>query len=408
MICPMNCFTRTADKYEVSDANESTEPSPEQLELWAKQHGMPIEHLLHCGAIRLLNACWIVEFARSKRALPPRQHLPEAAFVTVEQLQQAMPNIADYLRIVVLSYAWLTPEHPDPKADTLRRLAPLLEVMLKHTRRHEVMFRFVGVFWDWASLHQHAGGRLQRQGTALVRRRSEHEDSLFRQALNSLALLYAHPFTYVVKMTTLPEDYPAGYRLPTKHPPTPYNDRGWCFTESSWATMVKSGGGVIDLSLFDPLVHTGWVRLQTDCARAARKPPLLPSEFERLVATKRFTNGREDQPLVTRLYRAYFEEAFAKAEKLRFNELGWTDADVKQLAAVALSPPGMACVRELWLTHNTITDDGCHTLVGMFDSGGMPELEALFISENTFKSWEAGGLALAECAQRHGFAIYQD
>jgi len=420
-------------------------PTPEQIAKWYSQDGAPIEKLLLSGAVRLLDAAWLIKYARRLRPLPPRQRLPEAAFVTVAQLQGAMPHLSENLRIVVLSYAWLTPAHPDPNAYTLQKLAQLLHVMLKYTLRGASPFRIVGVFWEyhagprtqgsrqdhssavpmrsgpsrtdslawwcctvnsWGSLCQHAGGALALRGWRLLRRRSADEEALFRQALSSMALLYAHRFTYVVKSSSLPARFPSGYRLPIGHPVTPYDERGWCVTESAWATMIKSGGQVIDLALFRPDEHDDWLQLQNACGRAMRRPPLLPAAFEALIATKHFTNGRDDRPLVTRLYRTYFEDAFARVEKLRFNELGWTDADVRELVAVVLEPPGMVRLRELWLTQNHITEEGCHALVQMLDAGGLPELEMLFLNCNDFRPWEAGGLALKACAKRRGFDLH--
>ena len=302
MICPMNCFTRTADKYEVSDANESTEPSPEQLELWAKQHGMPIEHLLHCGAIRLLNACWIVKFARSKRALPPRQHLPEAAFVTVEQLQQAMPNIADYLRIVVLSYAWLTPEHPDPLGQQLVNFCAQVEQARRMLRSpadaclycvfcgcavplghgcccfclprsgqecgrcaHQLPSGEMAVFYDYGSLYQ----KCPRTGEP----RTAMENAAFKAALSRMQVWYAHQLTTCFFMT----EPPAGSTA------LRYTERGWPTFEYQVSMLAKTW------------TSSGWPQL-FDVGRGVdklfvRPPPLSTEALLELLQTKCFTNG---------------------------------------------------------------------------------------------------------------------
>ena len=58
----------------------------------------------------------------------------------------------------------------------------------------------------------------------------------------------------------------------------------------------------------------------------------MPSAFAAELETKSFTNGKDDKPLVKRLYEAAFEEQFGKATELEYNYLGWGDAEAAQLA----------------------------------------------------------------------------
>eukprot|EP00315_Gephyrocapsa_oceanica_P014035 CAMPEP_0185346154 /NCGR_PEP_ID=MMETSP1364-20130426/260_1 /TAXON_ID=38817 /ORGANISM="Gephyrocapsa oceanica, Strain RCC1303" /LENGTH=87 /DNA_ID=CAMNT_0027945411 /DNA_START=33 /DNA_END=292 /DNA_ORIENTATION=+ len=78
-----------------------------------------------------------------------------------------------------------------------------------------------------------------------------------------------------------------------------------------------------------------YVSLTRDCTQAGgRRPPLLPSAFAAELETKSFTNGKDDKPLVKRLYEAAFEEQFGKATELNYESLGWGDAEAAQLAEV--------------------------------------------------------------------------
>ena len=386
------------------------EVSPEQEAKWVELEGNSVEALIDSGAIALLDASFLVRHAEHGKTLPPRQKLPAEAFLhSVQQLKAAQPNICGTLRILVVSHMWLTPGHPDPNGDTLKRLASLLKVFLSHTSHSgESAFRTFGVFWDWGSLHQHAGGKRRRAKGTLTRwrrRRSAEEDRLFAQALGSLALLYAHPFTHVVKVTSFPERYPAGYMgVPADARYAGYGDRGWTFTESAWSTMTKAGQLVIDLSLYDPRVHTKLEPMQDACARAVRRPPFLPDEFARLVDSKRFTNGREDQPLVTRLYRQYFTEGFARLSVLRCQELGWGDEEVAEFAVVVRAAT-MPCVSRWFLNSNCIGDAGAATLAQLLDEGGLPELEELYLLNNHVGHGD-GAAALAEVAARRRIALY--
>ena len=53
----------------------------------------------------------------------------------------------------------------------------------------------------------------------------------------------------------------------------------------------------------------------------SRPPPLLPEQFAERLEEKRFTNGKDDKPLVAGLYKQAFEEEFGKAEALRYSSL---------------------------------------------------------------------------------------
>ena len=62
-----------------------------------------------------------------------------------------------------------------------------------------------------------------------------------------------------------------------------------------------------------------YISLRDDCTQdGGRRPPLLPSAFAAELETKSFTNGKEDYPLVKRLYEDAFEEQFGKATVLSY------------------------------------------------------------------------------------------
>jgi len=76
--------------------------------------------------------------------------------------------------------------------------------------------------------------------------RTEAEEALFRQGLDCLGTLYSHPYTFVLRLTSFPdghktEDQPEGTNV------AKYFDRGWSYTESSWASLTKSSALSLDL-----------------------------------------------------------------------------------------------------------------------------------------------------------------
>ena len=95
--------------------------------------------------VRLLRLSWLLKQARRRAVLPRRQELPEEAFLSEAEVR-ALPrghvgeggetcgcNMTDEkradkpLRILAISYGWLTPEHPDPDGEQLRRFAQQIE-----------------------------------------------------------------------------------------------------------------------------------------------------------------------------------------------------------------------------------------------------------------------------------------
>ncbi|EOD34394.1 hypothetical protein EMIHUDRAFT_98771 [Emiliania huxleyi CCMP1516] len=254
---------------------------------------------------------------------PAGAALPEEAFLSLPELIEATRPFQG-LPVAALSYPWLTKDHPDPNGDNLRRVAQALKALLSGPNA----FRRLGVFWDFLSLHQHPD-----PANGVVR--TEEQNTLFKQGLGCLGTLYSHPQTTVLRLTSLPaghkEDQLMGANV------AKYFDRGWCFTEASWASLTKNGKKSLDLSKMRDDKEYVCGSLVTECTKGGgRRPPLLPSRFAAELETKSFTNGKDDKPLVQRLYEAAFEEQFGKAEELDYGHLGWGDAEAAQLAEVLL------------------------------------------------------------------------
>jgi len=119
-----------------------------------------------------------------------------------------------------------------------------------------------------------------------------------------------------------------------------------------------------------------YISLRDDCTQdGGRRPPLLPSAFAAELETKSFTNGKDDKPLVKRLYEAAFEEQFGKATRLDYVQLGWGDAEAAQLAEVLASgaAPRLEMLR---LYENQIGEEGCKALAAALKDGAAPSLKA--------------------------------
>uniref|UniRef100_A0A0D3KW40 Uncharacterized protein n=2 Tax=Emiliania huxleyi TaxID=2903 RepID=A0A0D3KW40_EMIH1 len=212
----------------------------------------------------------------------------------------------------------------------------------------------LGVFWDFGSLHQHpdpANGDM----------RTEEQNALFKQGLGCLGTLYSHPKTWVLRLTSFPDGHKAEDQAEGTNV-AKYFDRGWCFTEQSWASLTKSGHLSLDLGKMRAGKEYYLGSLVDDCRKeGGRRPPLLPSAFAAELETKSFTNGKDDKPLVKRLYEDAFQEQFGKATELDYKDLGWGDAEAAQLAEV-LASGAAPRLEELNLSYNTIGDEGCKAL----------------------------------------------
>ena len=101
---------------------------------------------------------------------------------------------------------------------------------------------------------------------------------------------------------------------------------------------------------------------------------------------KTFTNGKDDKPLVKRLYEAAFKEQFGKATILGYDSLGWGDDEAVHVAEV-LASGAAPRLKKLFLGHNKIGDKGCKALAAALGKeGAAPRLEELYIYTDRYRS----------------------
>jgi len=190
---------------------------------------------------------------------------------------------------VVGSYAWLSPEHPDPDGRQLREvLAPAIEWYMSERARYiygdvndrdaygpareeaKLAAPFTaegvdfGMFIDFTCMWQKdsklfdatqtpgaqpaserasfledmQAGRRFLGGEAYEASRTAEEKASFGRALQSMDLLYAHQETTVWRLTRLLDGYEGA---------KPYDDRGWPFFETAAAQYIKPAWSVLDL-----------------------------------------------------------------------------------------------------------------------------------------------------------------
>eukprot|EP00962_Isochrysis_galbana_P029600 scaffold9486_cov90-Isochrysis_galbana.AAC.2 len=328
---------------------------------WKERGGPELEAVVASGAVALLSAKWVVALAKGEGGvLQPRQALPDEAFLSLSQVQQATTYD---LPVVCISHCWLQPDHPDPRGHNLRVVARALEAVLESHGGD------VAVFFDFCSMHQKCRGadgapsaRVLGFAAGEAGGRFASEDGLFKHALGSLGTFYAHPKTFVWKLTAFPPDYNNPQRYERTGNVAQYADRGWCFCEASWAAMVKDSHMVLDLGKDSGEGAVNWYDLKDKC-RQGRRAPVLPSALEKELEHKHFTNGKDDRPAVAELYAAGFKARFGAAEVLWYAGLGWGNDEAKAVAAV-LAAGAAPKLRMLDLSCNSIGDEGARALVG--------------------------------------------
>ena len=86
--------------------------------------------------------------------------------------------------------------------------------------------------------------------------------------------------------------------------------------------MSKPRDLSLDLGLFDEADKKKLQVVKRCTHSGGREPPLLPNDFEAQLETKTFTNGKDDKPLVARLYRDAFAVQMRNVS-LDYSQLGW-------------------------------------------------------------------------------------
>eukprot|EP00965_Chrysotila_dentata_P101606 3354590-Pleurochrysis_carterae.AAC.1 len=109
--------------------------TPEEREAgprWIKYGGGAIEELL--SHTPLVTIQYLIALAKADGILPRGQELPAAAKVTAENAWRLKHNGMYRIPILVLSYAWADPFHPDRGGGLLKQILPILETMLEQAR----------------------------------------------------------------------------------------------------------------------------------------------------------------------------------------------------------------------------------------------------------------------------------
>ena len=135
---------------------------------WAKCGGTELEPLL--VFTDLIDAAWLLKFLKGevmperKGIVPPWQLVPPEAKVSLATLRRSTMTLC--LPVCVLSYGWAAQNHPDPTGALLRRLKPVLEMMVRTCQQGDSQYSpeerpaAWGILWE--CVHRHMPPTTQR------------------------------------------------------------------------------------------------------------------------------------------------------------------------------------------------------------------------------------------------------
>merc|ERR1712039_952365 len=148
----------------------------------------------------------------------------------------------------------------------------------------------------------------------------------------------------------------------------------------------------------------------------ARRPPILPDDFEHQMQAKTLTNGK-DRAVLVDLQRAVTTTVLRSVELLDFASLGWGDADAQQLSkalpwccaltdlrlnANNIGPPGASAIAEALKVNAVLTScDLEYNHIGVEGAKALAsalEVNAVLTTLNLFRNeiGPSGAAAIAE------------
>lgn len=308
------------------------------------------ESLLRKGMVRILRAKWMLQQPEGY-VLQRCQELPAEAFVPPATAAQLFKR--DF-GLVVLSYPWLSEQHPDPTGFHFAFFRQYLAKHMGYFGGSDSAHDDFGVFWDFAALPQHGQSS----------RRTPEERDLHRRGLGVMHFFYGSTETLVVQLKNLPESTGTGQDLNLR----PYEERGWCMFEATVANILKSSFRLLDLSS-EPVRESlakeevQWPEVQS-AAAAERVPILDPDTMKAELEKTAFTNGKDDLLLVVDKYEEFFHLAAASTSHLRFSNWsmgkGWDD---EAMARLSVALPAFVHAEDMYLGRHSFTDAGLGALL---------------------------------------------
>jgi len=300
---------------------EAASPTDKSNDLWNQYGGKAVEELL--DDCTLVDAHYLVKLADEGGIVPRWQELPDVARITRANVWRLRCAAETYfLPVLALSYCWLDADHPDALGETLRRVKPFLEAMVKYATKNSGKHATIGVMWDFVSLPQ--------------RPRDQTEEERFKCGLKRINEWYRHPYLSVLAVTN---PLPTGKEYTNTRL---YSERGWCYFELCISSLTKHNKCLLDFSRFvGSATDFQGMRIGM-CAK--RPPPMSPDDFamemRKSIASGRLAfTAKADAEFVIGQYCKGFVEAYeghtrvqSNGAYIHMNRLGWGSDEGHTLA----------------------------------------------------------------------------
>ena len=224
-------------------ASATLVPLEKLPESFSDIEGTRFAEVLRRGHMAVIKASYFKECLEKGEPFQDRSNIPAEYIYTGEEVLENWKKYGNMF-LMILSYSWLSKNHPDPDLYHLKRLVPLLEKMrvlysCKKFRVPGPKIPDFGIIVDFCSLWQNLS---ENEGEDS---RTEEQKTEFDAGLKTINTPYVHQETTAIKLIGTPEDELRTYDL-----------RGWTLFESR--VIDGKGTGTIPKAM-------GWQGEDTRC-----------------------------------------------------------------------------------------------------------------------------------------------
>jgi len=336
-------------------------------ETWIKNGGPHLTEILENTS--LIDAQYLIALHEAGGTPTRWQDLPDAAKITKDNVWRlACWGVTFSLPVLIFSYCWLSPDHPDPVGEQLGKVVPILKVLLEQAKQFGE-HATIGVMQDYMSYPQMP--------------RTAEEERRFEAGLhNELNLWYSHPYTIVLMIDTEASDVPEHTNR------RPYIARGWCSAEMHLSSVVKDGTCLLSMSKFDPNASYNFDSLRNALSAnrlSPRSPPAFAEELRTGLASGElaFTHN-SDSEIVIKIYEKGFVRSFDDYITIRdgnpnihYTIIGWEDEVIPSVIdAFTYADKHTSCeyvMRLIIGIGNNFSEDGAKALEEAF--GSLPHFD---------------------------------
>jgi len=339
-----------------SPACASSGVQPHSLGRFSRKASL-LEKLLEKD-VRLVVPQIFIDYHEKCEILPKCQDVPPEYFLDFTSLTEERLM---RFELIAISYCWSDTTHPDPCGHHLATIHALMKKFVVGTFSASTSYtsggtvwmadgtevfgsgdgRDVGVFFDWLSLPQDSP-----KGS-----RTAADTEVFKRALRTINVWYAHRSTIVWMLTSLP---PGARR-------EDYEGSGWTTFEKLVGGLVSPSPNLLRIdavareNLLCHRVSGDYLQISFDLMDRARGPPVEPAVFNLVAAEKHFTNGADRDLVVVPRYLETFNVVIVDATAVKYSGMSLDDSTCRDIFAVFRAHSVLQAIEEVDVSLNEIS-----------------------------------------------------